>query len=121
MPPASKYFRKTKAAQFFVTRPTSRNFRYFEVKGMNFRTGHDLIRSRNSRKAPTPAEDSVIIIVIRHSVVTVDMFTYMFKGPRAGPGPLGPRAPGILPPLPPPLDGPGNQDNYSLRLMFADD
>ncbi|CAB0007509.1 unnamed protein product, partial [Nesidiocoris tenuis] len=29
------------------------------------------------------------------------------KGPRAGPGPLGPRAPGILPPLPPPLDGPG--------------
>ncbi|CAA9996980.1 unnamed protein product, partial [Nesidiocoris tenuis] len=28
------------------------------------------------------------------------------KGPRAGPGPLGPRAPGILPPLPPPLDGP---------------
>ncbi|CAB0009300.1 unnamed protein product [Nesidiocoris tenuis] len=28
-------------------------------------------------------------------------------GPRAGPGPLGPRAPGILPPLPPPLDGPG--------------
>ncbi|CAA9996994.1 unnamed protein product [Nesidiocoris tenuis] len=27
-------------------------------------------------------------------------------GPRAGPGPLGPRAPGILPPLPPPLDGP---------------
>ncbi|CAA9997736.1 unnamed protein product [Nesidiocoris tenuis] len=30
------------------------------------------------------------------------------KGPRAGPGPLGPRAPGILPPLPPPLDGPGS-------------
>ncbi|CAB0014261.1 unnamed protein product, partial [Nesidiocoris tenuis] len=30
------------------------------------------------------------------------------KGPRAGPGPLGPRAPGILPPLPPPLDGPGH-------------
>ncbi|CAB0014699.1 unnamed protein product [Nesidiocoris tenuis] len=31
------------------------------------------------------------------------------KGPRAGPGPLGPRAPGILPPLPPPLDGPDPQ------------
>ncbi|CAA9993828.1 unnamed protein product [Nesidiocoris tenuis] len=30
-------------------------------------------------------------------------FFHYVKGPRAGPGPLGPRAPGILPPLPPPL------------------
>ncbi|CAA9995787.1 unnamed protein product [Nesidiocoris tenuis] len=34
------------------------------------------------------------------------LFRYHLSGPRVGPGPLGPRAPGILPPLPPPLDGP---------------
>ncbi|CAB0020540.1 unnamed protein product [Nesidiocoris tenuis] len=37
------------------------------------------------------------------------------KGPRAGPGPLGPRAPGILTPLPPPLDGPGFDNQIILR------
>ncbi|CAB0012595.1 unnamed protein product [Nesidiocoris tenuis] len=36
-------------------------------------------------------------------------------GPRAGPGPLGPRAPGILPPLPPPLDGPVETQNTDSK------
>ncbi|CAB0009096.1 unnamed protein product, partial [Nesidiocoris tenuis] len=33
------------------------------------------------------------------------------KGPRAGPGPLGPRAPGILPPLPPLWTALGNPED----------
>ncbi|CAB0010784.1 unnamed protein product, partial [Nesidiocoris tenuis] len=42
------------------------------------------------------------------------------KGPRAGPGPLGPRAPGILPPLPPPLDGPVRKTNQRADCMHWD-
>ncbi|CAB0000964.1 unnamed protein product [Nesidiocoris tenuis] len=40
------------------------------------------------------------------------------KGPRAGPGPLGPRAPGILPPLPPPLDGPAREATMRSGLVL---
>ncbi|CAB0012675.1 unnamed protein product [Nesidiocoris tenuis] len=40
------------------------------------------------------------------------------KGPRAGPGPLGPRAPGILPPLPPPLDGPADTHTQSTANLY---
>ncbi|CAB0019501.1 unnamed protein product [Nesidiocoris tenuis] len=43
----------------------------------------------------------------------------LYSGPRAGPGPLGPRAPGILPPLPPPLDGPDRLEE-SERLLGSD-
>ncbi|CAB0020284.1 unnamed protein product [Nesidiocoris tenuis] len=41
------------------------------------------------------------------------------KGPRAGPGPLGPRAPGILPPLPPPLDGPVSTSCQETSHSYA--
>ncbi|CAA9999680.1 unnamed protein product [Nesidiocoris tenuis] len=45
---------------------------------------------------------------ILERVLANSLYMEYVKGPRAGPGPLGPRAPGILPPLPPPLDGPGS-------------
>ncbi|CAB0016715.1 unnamed protein product, partial [Nesidiocoris tenuis] len=45
----------------------------------------------------------IILILFHTSTGPYFILLQYVKGPRAGPGPRGPRAPGILPPLPPPL------------------
>ncbi|CAB0013568.1 unnamed protein product [Nesidiocoris tenuis] len=78
---------------------------------ITFNSNYDLCQFPKSIFEQSRTSSSIILIV---NSTGGFKFQYV-KGPRAGPGPLGPRAPGILPPLPPPLDGPareGTQTNF---------
>ncbi|CAB0008375.1 unnamed protein product [Nesidiocoris tenuis] len=53
------------------------------------------------------------------AITRVTIISRKTSGPRAGPGPLGPRAPGILPPLPPPLDGPDHWPVKGCKMSYS--